>query len=179
MQVRHHPGIGHHHLTAHPAQYHGPKVDDERVSVHQLGKKAARKDDKGDGETEDQEEEVALRHTCDREDVVGAHHEVGDHDGDDSLLQGFHLLLELVLGRSFHEQLHRDPEDEKVPEELDAADGKELRRHEGEPDPEHHRRRRANDDACPALLGCERAHRHGNDHGVVAREDEIDEHNAQ
>ncbi len=82
-------------------------------------------------------------------------------------------------GAALDEELHGDPEDEEPPDELQVGGLQELGREEGENDPQEDRGAGADQDSLLALLAGKRAHRHGDDHGIVPGEDEVDEDDAQ
>jgi hypothetical protein len=89
------------------------------------------------------------------------------------------MVMTLFIRRSLDKELHGDPEDEKTPDELHVGGLQELGREEGENDPQENRGAGAEHDSLLALLAGKGAHRHGDDHGIVPCEDEVDEYDAQ
>src|SRR5512137_419782 len=89
------------------------------------------------------------------------------------------FALNLFPRGPFDEELHGDPEDEKASDELYVGSLQKLGRKKGENDPQEDRGACAEHDSLLALLAGKRAHRHGNDHGIVTGEDEVDEYDAQ
>ena len=174
-------GIGDHHLTAHLAEDRGADINDDRILVHEHGQQVAREHDKGDAkaEAEEQEEQVAVRRAADGKHVVQGHGDVGNDDDLDRLPDGRCLALMTVLRRALDEQLHGDPEDQNAADELHIAQDKQLRDEEGEHHAQKHRGGRAEQDALLPLFVGKRADGHGNDHGVVAGEDEVDDDDAE
>ena len=130
-------------------------------------------------EPEDEQEQVALGCACHGEHVVHGHGDVGNDDDPHGLPDGLWFPVDLFPGVSLDEELHGDPEDEKAPDELQVGGLKKLGREEGEDDPQEDRGAGAEQDSLLALLAGERAHRHGDDHGIVTGEDEVNEYDAQ
>ena len=91
-----------------------------------------------------------FRRGRDRDDVVEAHHDVGDgHEPDrapSAYRRALTLLLAVLLGRN--DQLDRDPEQQQAADQLEEREPHDLRDDEGEEDAQHapRRRRRA---GCP------------------------------
>ena len=138
-------------------------------------------DDEGDAQTkaEDEQEEVALRGARHGEHVVHGHGDVGDDNDPHGLPDRADLPVDFLSRRPLDEELHGDPEDEETPDELQVGGLQKLGREEGENDPQEDRGAGADQDSLLALLAGKRANRHGDDHGIVPGEDQVDQDDAQ
>ena len=125
------------------------------------------------------QEEVSLGRPGYGQNIVGGHGQVGDDDDPDGLGQGLGLLFDLFLGRSLHKQLDGDPDDDRPADEFDEIDLQQLGGEEGQSHPQDYRRPGPEGDAARPLLARQGAHRHGDDHGIVPGQNEVDEDDAQ
>ena len=101
------------HAAADPAEQRRAEHDDEREAVHQREHEAAAPDDDGDAEqqAEDHETEIVLGGARDADDVIDAHHGVGDDDGlhgAEEMRAGVDVVAAAVVLR--HQQLDADVE---------------------------------------------------------------------
>src|SRR3990170_7251269 len=173
-------GVRDHHLARHLPQDGGADVDDDRVFVHQHGEKRAGPHDERDAEPqpEKQKEHVPFRRPGDRQHIVQAHDDIRDDDQLDRLpdvsrFPDFFLLV------SLHQELHRDPGDQRSADEFQEGDFQHLRREKGASHPQEHRGSRAQDDPPLSLLPLKTLDRHGDHDGIVSRQDQVDHDDAQ
>ena len=83
--------------------------------------------------------------------------------------------MSVCSGAPFNEQLDRDPGNEHAARQLDKLDLQQLGHKKGEDHPEQHRGPGPQDDPPAPLPAGERAHRHGNDHGIIPGQDEVND----
>ena len=87
------------------------------------------------------------------------------------------LSVALLLG-AFGEQLDGDPDDHRAADKLDEGHVQQLRHQEGADHPDDDCAAGTQDDPHLAVLALQVLDRHGDDHGVVAGQHQIDEHDA-
>ena len=121
---RSHEGVRHDHLGADTPQDGPADQDDHRVAVHQGGEQVAGVDDDGDAhaQAEDQQKQVPPRRPGHGQHVVERHGHIGDQDDLHGLPQGARLLLPAPAVVGLHEELHRDPQDQRPADELDEVE---------------------------------------------------------
>ena len=106
--VRRHVGIRDDHAARDPTEKAAAEIDDDREPIEELENDLAAEHDKGYGhqETEDDEQRLMcfvrlLRRAGDGDDVVEAHHEVGDDDrldGAEKFVAAGDVFMTVVLG---------------------------------------------------------------------------------
>src|SRR5262249_19967994 len=89
-----------------------------------------------------------------------------------------HTACIMLFGR-VGEKLDGDPQYQQPADELDEADLQELRGEKGQRHAQQDRRTRAEHDAAHALRFGQRAHRQRDHHGVIARQNQIDQNDAE
>ena len=181
MKQSDHKGVGDHHLAADPSQNGRTDINDDREFIHQHGQQVAGEDHEGDaqGQTEEQQEEVALGGPGHGQDIVGGHGEIGDDDDPDGLQEGFGFSFYLFVRGPFHEEFDGNPDYDGPADKFNKVDLQQLGGKKSQGHPKEDRRAGPESDAPGPLLARQRAHRHGDDHGIVPGQNEIDEHNAQ
>lgn len=118
-------GVRNNHLSGYPAEDKSSQVNNDRVPVHKRGRWADGEYHEGDGEPQAkyEQEQIPVRRTGDSENVISAHHQVGDHDRDHGLSECFGLALEFILRRSLDKEFDSDPRDERTAQKLHQTDG--------------------------------------------------------
>src|SRR5690606_31075309 len=165
-----------------PAQQAGAEHHDDREAVDQLEHQRAAPDDDGHAheQAEDDQAELmtgigALGRARDGDHVVQAHHEVGHDDGLDGRHQraaAFDVAVSLVLG---HEQLDADPHQQQTAHQLQERHAQQRHREEDQDHAQADGAGRAPQNALHATLGRQVAARQGNDDGVVAAQQDVDQ----
>jgi hypothetical protein len=175
------PMISHAIWSADPAQDGRPDPDDDRVFIHEHGEERTGEDHKGNaqGQAEEEEKEISLGCPGHGKDVVRTHDEVGDHNDPDCLPESRRLFLKFVLRHAFDEEFYGDPKDYQPSNQFNEDHLQELGHEEGDDHPQGHRRPGSENDPAPPLLSMEVFDRQGDDHRIVSRQDQVDEHDAE
>jgi hypothetical protein len=84
----------------------------------------------------------------------------------------------MLIAGGVGQQLDGDPDDDRPADQLDVLHGQQLGHQERADHPDHDRPAGAEDDAKRALFPVEVLDRHGDDHGVVAGQHQVDENDA-
>ena len=156
-----------------------PSGDDDREPLHDLHQQRAADDDQRDRrrQADDQQDQpVGLgraagggRHG---DDVVDAHHQVGDEDGADRRAHRSRLL-DLALFLGVEQELDADPEQRQGADDLQVGHLQHLDGDDRQHDPHHDRGGAAVDDRLLLLLRRQRPRRHRDHDRVVAREQDV------
>ena len=170
-------GLVRDHLHRGPDEHPRADVDHARKAVDEAQHQRAAPDDDrhADGEADDHEQVAAVRCAGDGEHVVQAHHGVGDddrvHRAPERRHRGFAMAVLALLGQ---QQAIGDPDQHQATGEQQAGDLE-------QPDDDHRHQAahgdgadRAPDDRAPLQQWRQRARRQRDDHGVVAREHDVD-----
>jgi hypothetical protein len=154
----------------------GPDQDREPLE-HPQDQRGPRHDEgDADEETEDQQAQMSLRGGGDGDDVVEAHHHVGDGNhlhGPPQVVDGLDMRLPVVLLLRVDE-LDGDPEQGDGAEDLQIGQGHHRRHYGGEEDAEPNSESGAENDAPQALARRQVAAGEGDDDGIVAGQQRID-----
>src|SRR5690606_5722701 len=174
--------IGDQHAARDPAQQACPEGDDQRVAIDELEHQRAAPDD--DRHADDQAEHnqadlvVCMRilgRAGDGNDVVQAHDEVGDDDGLDRRSDGRtagDLVVAVVFG---NEQLDADPEQQQRADHLEEGNGEQGQGEGDEDDAQDDGACGAPQNALHALFGRQVAASQGDDHCVIATQQDVDQ----
>jgi len=116
---------------------------------------------------------AALGRRRDRDDIVQAHDEVGDQDRLDRRHQ---VLVRLDVGVVVlgNEELDADPEEQQAADQLEPGQREQRHGEQREDDSQDDRRARAPENRQLLLSRRQRARGEGDDHRVVARQDDVD-----
>jgi len=108
------------------------------------------------------------------------HADVRHHDDPDGLGDRARCLAVTFFILSSHEEkLDRDPDDDRTAGEFHELDQQELGADKGRNDPQQDRRSGSKDNTPFALLPVQVLDGHGDDHGIVSGQDEVDQGNTQ
>jgi hypothetical protein len=168
--------IGNHHLTPHSPQNRRTKVNDPGIFVHQQGQEVAGKNHKGDTQTQTEQEkkQITLGSPGYGQDIIRGHGNVGDYDHPDGLPEGFGLFVDVFFPRCpFNKKFDRYPENNRPADKFYKLDLKELSGKKGEDHPEDNGGAGPEGNAPHPLLARQGPNRHGNDHGIIPGQDEI------
>ena len=141
-----HGRVGDHHRAGDPAQQHAAQRDDHREAVHQLDHELAAPDDDRDAnqQAEDHQRHLvvaagALGGAGDGDDVVHAHHEVGDDDRLDGRPAAcrWPAMLPWPSSSLGHQQLDADPDQQHRADELQERDRQQRQREEDQHHAQH------------------------------------------
>src|SRR5690606_21705314 len=174
--------IGDQHAARDPAQQAGPEGNDQRIAVDELEHQRAAPDDDGhaDHQAEHHQADLVtlmriLGRARDGNDVVQTHDEVCDDDGLDRRGDGRtagYLVVALVFG---DEQLDADPEQQQGADHLEEGDGEQGQGEGDEDDAQDDGARRAPQYALHAVFGRQVEASQGDDHGVIAIQQDVDQ----
>ena len=114
----------------------------------------------------------------DGEHVVDAHAQIRHDDDPERLPDAAAFLAVALLLGAFGEQLDGDPDDHRAADQLDEGHVQQLRHQEGADHPDDDRAAGTQNDPHLAVFALKVLDRHGDDHGVVAGQHQIDEHDA-
>src|SRR5262249_21051521 len=131
-------------------------------------------DGNADDQPEDEEHETPLGGGGHGNDVVEAHHQVGDDDRPhrrEHAVARLDLVLALVL---LPDKLDADPDEKRSADQSDPRIDEEPHGEKGEHDAQHDRTQHAPEDAYAALPRREIAARERDHHGVVSGEENVD-----
>src|SRR5471030_1347220 len=171
------PALARDHLARDPADQAGADQRQPGIALQQARDDGGTGDDDrhADHQSHAHQEEVALGGGGDGDRIVEAHHRVGEGDAPD---RGPQLLMRLDLTAFLlvADQLDADPQQQQAAHQLEVRHVEQHAQHGAEDDQQHDRTRAAEHDRGPAVLLGEIARRHGDHHGVVARQDHIGDH---
>jgi hypothetical protein len=167
--------IGDGHVAGDPAEQRGAEGDDDREAVHQHQQQPAGEDHQGnrDRQADDQQDDVALGRRRHGDDVVEAHHQVGDQDRLDRRRHaagGGPLSSPSSSGISSWTAIHSSS---PAPTSLRYGQAQQLDGDDRQHDPHHHRGAAAPGDGALLLIDRQAPGGECDHHGVVAREDDV------
>lgn len=110
----------------------------------------------------------------DRDDVVEAHHRVGDDDGADRAPEVAGALDAAAVLVLRHDQLDADPQQQQAADQLQVGEGHQLDDEDREDDPEDDRTGGSREDRLVAILLRQIARSQRDHDRIVAGEDDID-----
>ena len=179
-----HGRVGDQHAPGNPPQQHAADGDDDGKAVHQPDDHLAAPDDDGhaDQQAEDHQRNLmvtahTLCSTGNGNHVVDAHHQVSNDDGTHGHPQlvrtGDVAVCILFFGQ---QQLDADPQQQQRAHRLQVGDRQQRKCKDDQQDAQRNGTDRPPDDALTPLGGVELAHGQGDDHRVVATQQDVDEH---
>src|SRR5690606_33135567 len=127
-----------------------------------------------DGQTDDEQGQIAVGCGCHAEHVVQAHDQIGDQDGLDGAPQvgvAFDFFVAVILGQ----QLHTDVEQRNSADQFEIRQRQQLQCEDGEHDTQNDGGGAAVQHGQPFLFGWQGFGGQCDHHGVVAGEHDVDQ----
>ena len=170
------------HGAGNPPQQHTTHRDDHREAVHQFEHQltAPDNDRNADQQTKNHQRQLVLAasacgRTGDGDDVVDAHHQIGNDHGLDrrpQLVTGLNTVVPVFVLRQ--QQLDADPQQQGGTDQLQKWHLQQSQGEGDQDDTQHNRPRRSPQNALQALVHRQLAASQGDHHGVVTAEQNID-----
>ena len=167
--------IGQQHFSRQKTQQRRTNGNDHGEALHDFGEQGRAKNNQRntDQQAQHQQRQIAFGRRRHRQNVVQTHHQIGNQDGADGRSHAVDLLaltVSVVLGL---EQIDANVDQQNRADQLQVGQGQQLDRHNGQHNPHHDGRSTAPENGFIALLWLECSRCHGDNHGVVTREDDI------